>query len=309
MVKVKINIDIWNKMVNKHTQYIADTISICEESNITKRKEEIILLCTENFFDKKCKFESNQSFVKIINKLDTEIGEISNWLVNIYRRFSSSTNKKWNGSIFVDETGIEVCPYCNINYTYSIRSNNHNHIRGQIDHIIPKHGKYQKDEELINTYSRLLSMNIYNMIPCCSQCNQKKSDTRFNVYPYQFDDNNSYRASYKIDINNTTLSIVNKREQIIKLKNDDFKIYLEKDTCQEHAAWEEIGTKLLLEERYSKHKEDLLNWARIRLLYSESKVLDMKKYGVEFPFDDESNDIKKPLNKQFRDIIQNQFDK
>lgn len=62
------------------------------------------------------------------------------------------------------ELGIDVCPYCNRQYVHTILAQGGTGIvRPQIDHFYPK-----------STYPQF-ALCLYNLIPACSNCNQRKS--------------------------------------------------------------------------------------------------------------------------------------
>lgn len=74
----------------------------------------------------------------------------------IYKKFSKHKINQW----IVEVTGLDVCPYCNISYTYNRKSN----ATAQLDHFFPK-SEYP-----------ILSLCFYNLIPSCPACNRLKSD-------------------------------------------------------------------------------------------------------------------------------------
>ena len=69
--------------------------------------------------------------------------------------------KKWGAYEFTRLLNIDVCPYCNRQYIFTI---NNGDGRPQIDHYYP-----QSDYPY-------LSCSIYNFIPSCSHCNLQKGD-------------------------------------------------------------------------------------------------------------------------------------
>ena len=108
------------------------------------------------------------------------------------------------------ECGINVCPYCNINYTYTISDKYNDYIRPDFDHFLPK-SKYP-----------ILTLSLYNLIPCCHTCNHQKSDNEFslidNLYPYNEGLQHEKVFSHKI------ISInINQYEVMITNDNSKFK--------------------------------------------------------------------------------------
>ena len=72
------------------------------------------------------------------------------------------------------DLGVKTCLYCNNNYTLTIKKSKKANLH--FDHF------YSKSEY------PYLSLNFYNLIPCCAVCNTAKSDKKFNfkdhIHPY-----------------------------------------------------------------------------------------------------------------------------
>ncbi|WP_405352264.1 HNH endonuclease [Nonlabens sp. Asnod3-H03] len=72
------------------------------------------------------------------------------------------------------DLGIKTCPYCNNNYILTIKKSKKANLH--FDHF------YSKSEY------PYLSLNFYNLIPCCAVCNTAKSDKKFDfkdyIHPY-----------------------------------------------------------------------------------------------------------------------------
>lgn len=71
-----------------------------------------------------------------------------------YRSFSSSKDDCYK---YTSLLGVDICPYCNINYTYTII----NTIRAELDHFVPQSSPSGK----------ALTMDPYNLVPSCHICN------------------------------------------------------------------------------------------------------------------------------------------
>lgn len=92
--------------------------------------------------------------------------------------------KLWNAYTFTRKLGVDVCPYCGRQYTFTLGSGEKNNKFGrpQIDHYFPE-AEYP-----------FLSCSLLNFIPSCSSCNHQKSDTynnstkgepKYIPYPYE----------------------------------------------------------------------------------------------------------------------------
>jgi len=76
-----------------------------------------------------------------------------------YKWFRSS-KKKYDGFKLAKELAIDVCPYCNRNYTTSHR------IDGTLKNVFPEFDHFYPQKDF-----PLLALSFYNLIPSCSICN------------------------------------------------------------------------------------------------------------------------------------------
>lgn len=94
-------------------------------------------------------------------------------LVDLYERFRSSVSSKK----YIKKLNIKVCPYCNRNYIFNFRKNKKEEATAQLDHF------YDKSEY------PYLCLSMYNLIPSCSTCNQRKSKkdvvSEAIIHPYE----------------------------------------------------------------------------------------------------------------------------
>lgn len=90
---------------------------------------------------------------------------------NLYKNFR---NRQWALKL-LGHIDLNVCPYCNRQYTMTVQQQNKSVITPQFDHFYPK-----------NQYP-YLQVSLYNLIPCCGTCNQKKSTRELtrDIYPYE----------------------------------------------------------------------------------------------------------------------------
>lgn len=99
-------------------------------------------------------------------------------------RLSGSESKSyWLAGII----GHNTCTYCNRQYTFTVSGKNNNEriTRPAFDHWFPK------------SMFPLLSLNLYNLIPCCTICNSgAKGDSVFKlgeyIHPYLQDDDDPH---------------------------------------------------------------------------------------------------------------------
>lgn len=155
----------------------------------------------------------------------------------------------WNSYLFIFESGIRTCPYCNRQYITPILTSN-GKMRGTLDHFVAK-SKYP-----------YFSMSLHNLIPVCYSCNSSfKGDTEFDfddINPYEecIDDYIRFYADIKID------EPIHIHIKTKKLKSkDNIKKYI--DTFK-------------LEPQYNYHVNQVEDLVLKRLIYSEEYIKDIK---------------------------------
>lgn len=111
-----------------------------------------------------------EEYIKKFGKFNSiESDELQKYVFR-YTDFS----KRISAYTILKKMKVNVCPYCNRQYTFTLESNL---IRPQFDHYFPK------------SLYPYLAVSIFNLIPSCSICNQAKGslDT-YNepiLYPYE----------------------------------------------------------------------------------------------------------------------------
>ena len=102
---------------------------------------------------------------------------------NCYKRFSNTDMmRSWAKDI-----NVISCPYCNLNY---VNSSFDNSTRSEFDHYYPK------------SLFPYLCISLYNLVPCCHDCNQKKGDldTYSNLFLYPFSEEFGEKIIFDIDV-------------------------------------------------------------------------------------------------------------
>ncbi|MDR6527210.1 hypothetical protein [Chryseobacterium rhizosphaerae] len=70
--------------------------------------------------------------------------------------------------------GVNVCPYCNHNYIFTLNDNDNKvYTKPEFDHF------YSKSD------FPLLSLSLYNLVPSCSVCNKIKLKKEISFFPYR----------------------------------------------------------------------------------------------------------------------------
>lgn len=176
-----------------------------------------------------------------------------------YEKFSQKRGFKFNGKTpygaydLTKNINIDVCPFCDINFTYTVVIGARNIIRPNLDHFFS-----QKDHPL-------LQLSFYNLIPCCNTCNSSlkrdiPTSTENHSHPYNFGFEGSTEFLILPETANACFGYSNEFS-IHLLPNKDL------DSLSRRRI---IGNKSLfaLDERYNYHKNFAMD------LLSKSTIMD-----------------------------------
>ncbi|WP_026475712.1 hypothetical protein [Alkaliphilus transvaalensis] len=108
-----------------------------------------------------------------------------------YESVINNKSSKWNGYDLATRLDITVCPYCNRSYIFTVISRDKEIVRPEFDHFYCK------------SLYPIFSLSFYNLIPSCSICNKKKSNTDFlkkqkGLHPYYEGYGNNAFFTYEI---------------------------------------------------------------------------------------------------------------
>ena len=173
---------------------------------------------------------------------------------NIYDNFTDK-KKEYDAYKLAEKLDINVCPYCNENLTYTIGKDKK--IRPEFDHFYDK-----------VTYP-VLSLSFYNLIPCCHICNAtlkttKQFSLKSHIHPYH--DSFDKEAVFRLKIEGVSFYHDTK----------GFSLKLETKSKKAQASAEVF----IIEERYEKHKDIILELIQKEVMYSESYLDELTRlYG------------------------------
>lgn len=168
---------------------------------------------------------------------------------------------------FVNKVGIRICPYCNINYVYSVANSKAKICRPELDHFFPQ------------TYENK-QLSAFNLVPACHTCNLIKSDedtlSKKYSHPYFCDFDSIMRFAIIIKDPNY-------------LNPDNFSLeFVQRDPFahgrKEIRARNNIDL-FKLRDRYQHHKIDVVDWLCQITNYDEAKlqeiedILKLSKYS------------------------------
>ncbi|MCX6073769.1 MAG: hypothetical protein NTY39_05565 [Campylobacterales bacterium] len=177
-----------------------------------------------------------------------------NFMKALYENFSNK-KKEYDAYDLAESLQIDVCPYCNRNYTFTIKSKSGS-TRPQFDHFYDK-----------ATYP-ILALSFYNLIPCCPTCNSTmKGSTPFSItthlHPYQDSFNDHAKFSLKIQNSN------------FYYDENGFDVKIE---TKEPKA-QKIIDDFALQTLYDEHKDITLELIQKAEIYNESYIDElMQKY-------------------------------
>ncbi|MCT7643662.1 hypothetical protein [Aliarcobacter butzleri] len=238
--------------------------------------EKLITLDYKELCDLKDFIDNNED-LKELNKTQKD------YFYTLYQRLKKSE--------YIKDLNITVCPYCNRNYIFNFKKSNSLKATAQLDHFFDK-----------STYP-YFSISIFNLVPSCQTCNQRKSKIQNDIY-------HPFTETFNDDVK-------------FKLKLKDSKFYYDKNSL-------EIEKKILKNEDkvnshiktfninnlYEEHKDIILELIQKAQIYNESYIDELyQKYeGPLFKNREdvlrhitggyiEDKDInKRPLSKLIKDI-------
>ena len=197
--------------------------------------------------------------------------------------------------------GVDVCPYCNRQFTSTVVNGNRQ-VRPQIDHFRNK-----------STYP-FLALSINNLVPSCAVCNLlKHDDDRSILYPYDegLDDNFAFQAECEKDNIVALLTGAKDAEKKFSIKLIERKRKLDDGYAERVKTSMDI---LALDDLYQFHKGYVADLFRQRYMITKKLYEDMEgQFGEWFNTENEKHSVrlmdysqenwsKRPLAKLTHDI-------
>lgn len=260
--------------------------------------------------------DSKYSIADILGAKPQKLDEIARWfdyledtkkskfkyIKNEYENFKTK-KKEYNAYDLAKALDVNVCPYCNRNYTFTVIDEELAAKQGEItrpefDHF------YGKDKYPI------LALSFYNLIPSCHICNSTmkgKAEFGIHTHIYPYEDSMNERAKF-----------------VLTLKNVDFysavsgiDIELKPNTPDDEKATNSIKA-FKLNELYERHKDIALELIQKAEMYNDSYIDElMRNYeGTLFKnredllrlvfggYITDEEISKRPLSKLTKDILE-----
>lgn len=182
----------------KHIQHHVDKVKsyirkdLLDQSYFTDEKLTEILSATPDQFDGLVYDIESKGFDKTkldlafvgCDKSGTKKGTTSG-----YGYFSKKDKSRYTAYDLADNLDVSVCPYCNRNYTFTIRKFYNEYTRPEFDHF------YNKKEY------PYLALSFYNLIPSCHICNSTikgNKDFKFSTHLHPYVDDFDERTQFRI---------------------------------------------------------------------------------------------------------------
>lgn len=220
-------------------------------------------------------------------------------ILSKYKTFAAFSKNKIDAYAFTNLVGLKVCPYCNIEYVYTVYDKkNEPVVRPDIDHFIPKNSQ---------TGNPALQLEFTNLVPSCFICNErlkgKKAFSRVKyIHPYE-DDFDSIMI-FHVELHDLNY-----------LSEDNFELYFSQAECAVASDVKRAFNSIKvfkLNERYAFHKNEVVMLFKRMQYYTQSKNNEISSL-VGIPLSKESMvlpekycDINSTsLGKLKRDVIRN----
>ena len=290
MIQIFQNKSLDKDRMNTIENWFRDKITLILKSNNYDKKKrlnkildsygidlynDIILAKFDKLLEKKEFIEKNINYSEICYKKDKskkrKIAKM--FFCKCYEKF-----RKEYGAELCQQLQISVCPYCNRNFINSYIIDDDIKTSAEFDHFFSK-SKYP-----------IFAISLYNLIPCCHDCNHTKGKEEFNISPYdkKYTTNNSLTFSFK-PIENDEIKITIK--PLIDKKNDDIKKLNLESKYQIHSQYvKEIIAKI------HNYTPAYFNQPILRELNITDEELFIGNYLSE------ENYYKRPLSKLTHDI-------
>lgn len=148
---------------------------------------------------------------------------------------------------YIQDVGVTVCPYCNRNYIFNFQKNSSLEATAQLDHFFDK-SRYP-----------YFAVSIYNLVPSCSTCNQRKSKKQNDIY-HPFVESFDKDLKFKLQINNSSFYY---HKNAIKI---DTKVLNNHDKVKSHIETFNIDNL------YNEHKDIVVELIQKAEIYNESYI-------------------------------------
>jgi hypothetical protein len=306
MIKINTTQTIVDDFYNSVLKLFENKLSKKENKQlkweIELKKIDKLLNTKLNIFDNKISFEkiikADYVYIKSLVKFLDDNPKMENILLSQEEKdYFLTMYDRLKKANFIKQLNVNVCPYCNRNYIFNFSKNNAEEATAQLDHFFDK-----KDYPY-------LAVSLYNLVPSCSTCNQRKSSKKENIfYPYLESFNDSAKFKYK------GIKSIAEDEKIDFL--DSKRVMFDIEAIKDKEKVEKHIEVFNLKNLYENHKDIVSELLQKAEIYNESYIDElMQKYeGTLFKNREDllrlitcgyvnDDDLhKRPLSKLIKDI-------
>lgn len=281
-----------------------DVQNSVEYGNLSKKDKELVDSVFEQIVDDPCAYIlADQRRIEDIKKMlkgkPTIVRIFKKIFVNWYKGLTSNEDVSYN---ILKELNIRTCPYCNRNYTFTIKRirNKSFKTRPEFDHF------YNKSDY------PLLALSFFNLVPCCHTCNHSKSTRKAEINPYFTGFSSMFCVSERKNDETGTFTKMNVNDVLYVKNIDDFSVGIPNATEKEVQNIKTFG----INDLYNEHKDyvmELIDKANAYNSIGARNLIDAFQ-GIEHsPMDvfdfvwgrhlDDAEHVYRPLSKLTSDIL------
>ncbi|MGC9298988.1 HNH endonuclease [Bacillus cereus] len=228
--------------------------------NILSRDPEKLMSIYIDIVKRYSDFENMDGDV-VFEQVSTNKGAIYSMLEKIfnYDRFREGTLAHgWGAYELCKELNINVCPYCNRMYTYTVVNQGENITRPELDHYFPR-SKFP-----------IFSLSFFNLIPSCKICNSSiKKDEYLEITKYLHPYMDSLNSAYKFDFLSLDLDAM-------EGKNKNNKIFINRNGFTDEKS-DKFLDKFLIEQIYEQHRDIIPKYIKKHKCYPDSTMEELSK--------------------------------
>ena len=164
--------------------------------------------------------------------------------------------------IILSTLDVRVCPYCNRQYITLYKKNNKKISTADLDHFFPQ------------SRFKLLSLNLYNMVPSCQICNSRMKLEKAVEIHYPYSEKLSYGAEFQLVIKS---GMRNLYDMIYGVENsihlNDFNIEIKATGDDKYKKMEGTLELFHLRDVYQSHKNYVAELIRTKSRYDNDNSL------------------------------------
>jgi len=205
-----------------------------------------------------------KSIIKRLNKVFDYDGFIRKRKINPPKELNKLN---WSGYQLAFHLKVRICPYCNRQFTTTLKLNKEGYARPQLDHFYPK-SKYP-----------YFAISLYNLIPSCSICNASfkgdidtlSDDKKDSLYLHPYEKEVHDKVKFKLKL--TKGHRLNKCFEKVTPDSFDIQVTGLSSCTKSRKSFELYKIK----ELYNLHKEEVADAVNKMVIYNDSALEQLAK--------------------------------